>query len=104
MTKALSSHLTQPNAHLGRLIAATPPGMAFWAGTGPASITCRECAFFDHQNSYYATGGGHGGMLKPARCKKFAQLTQKLGDKISHDTRACKYFEQAEIVPPIVSK
>jgi len=64
MTDSLSLHLTQPNAELGRQIAATPSGMAFWAGTGPANTTCRECVFFDHQKSYYAKKGIGGGQSK----------------------------------------
>lgn len=64
MTDGLSAHLTQPNADLGAKIAATPSGMAFWAGTGPANTTCRECLFFDHQKSYYAKKGVGGGQSK----------------------------------------
>jgi hypothetical protein len=104
MTDNLSLHLTQPNAELGKLIAATPSGMAFWAGTGPANTTCRECMFFDHQKSYYAKKGIGGGSLNPARCKKYSALANRHGDKIEHGTRACKYFERAEVVPPITSK
>lgn len=104
MSDGLSLHFTQPDADLGAKIKATPSGMAFWAGTGPDLMTCRQCRFFDHQNSYYAKSGMRGGILKPARCKKFSLLAQRNGDKIPHDTRACKYFEQSEKIPPVVSR
>lgn len=104
MTDGLSLHLTQPNADLGQKIAQTPTGMAFWSGTGPAGSTRRECQFFDHQKSYYAKRGMSGGGLKPAQCKKYKAMTQQSGGSIPHETRACKYFELADAVPPVVSK
>ncbi|BEV47318.1 hypothetical protein CRBSH125_35010 [Afipia carboxidovorans] len=104
MSDALSSHLTQPNADLGHMIARTPSGMAFWSGTGPGNTTCRECVFFDHQHSYYAKKGIGGGSLKPAKCKKFKALAQSSGGAVPHDTRSCKYFEPAPVPPPVVSK
>lgn len=104
MTDGLSLHLTQPNPDLGKLIAATPSGMAFWSGTGPAGTTCRECIFFDHQKSYYAKKGINGGGLKPARCKKYKMLSQTNGGNVPHETRACKYFERADVAPDVVQK
>lgn len=104
MTDGLSLHLTQPNPELGKMIAATPSGMAHWAGSGPAGVTCRECIFFDHQKSYYSKKGMNGGALKPARCKKYKAMTQANGGNIPHETRACKYFSQADNVPSVVSK
>jgi len=29
-------------------VRATPPGMAFTIGSGPAGKTCHQCAFWDH--------------------------------------------------------
>ena len=104
MTDGLSLHLTQPNIDLGRKIAMTPNGMAFWADTGPGNTTCRECIFFDHQNSYYAKKGLGGGTLKPAKCKKYQHLAQKSGGNVPHETRSCKYFEPNPSPPPVVSK
>lgn len=104
MSDSLSLHLTQPNPDLEKLIAATPAGMAFWSGTGPGNTTCRECIFFDHQNSYYAKKGINGGALKPARCKKFKALAQADGGSVPHGTRSCKYFEPNPVPPPVVSK
>jgi hypothetical protein len=37
-------YLTEPNPELAALVKATPPGMAHWAGTGPAGKVCRDCA------------------------------------------------------------
>ena len=104
MSDAISSHLTQPDKGLGAMIAATHSGMAHWSGSGPEFKTCRECTFFDHGNSYYSKTGMRGGGLKPAKCKKYRAMTSQSGDNIPHATRACKYFEQADTVPPVVSR
>lgn len=104
MPSELSLHLTEPNPVLAKAVKETPSGMAFWSGTGPEHKTCRECAFFDHQKSYYAKKGMGGGMLKPAKCKKYTAMTRQSGGNIPFSTRACKYFEQADVVPPVTSK
>jgi hypothetical protein len=104
MVDALSAHLTQPDVILARAIRETPAGMAHWAGSGPDGRTCRECAAFDHQKSYYAKKGLGGGLLKPAKCRKFATMTGQSGGRIPFETRACKYFDLAEAVPPVVAK
>jgi hypothetical protein len=104
MTDVISEHLTKPNPVLASQIAATPSGMAHWAGSGPDLKTCRECVFFDHGNSYYSKTGMRGGGLKPAKCKKYRAMTQQNGGNIPHETRACKYFEQSDKVPPVVSR
>jgi hypothetical protein len=104
MDDTISAHLTQPNKELGAMISQTPSGMAHWAGSGPEFKTCRECAHFDHGNSYYSKTGMRGGCLKPAKCKKYRAMTQQNGGNIPRITRACKYFKQADVVPPVVSK
>lgn len=104
MTDAISAHLTKPNPVLSSQIAATSSGMAHWAGTGPEFKTCRECTHFDHGNSYYSKTGMRGGGLKPAKCKKYRAMTSQCGGRIPHGTSSCKYFDQAEIVPPVVSR
>lgn len=86
MTDSLFAHLTQPNADLGAKIAATPSGMAFWAGTGPANTTCRECAFFDHQKSYYAKKGIGGGQSKARSLQEVfgARQSSRRQDRAQH--------------------
>ncbi len=58
--------------------ALTPPGMAFWADTGPVGKTCRDCVHY-HQ--------------KQGRCLKYQQLMGCKGKRFRADTPSCKYFE-----------
>ena len=60
------------------------PGMAFYAGTGPAGKTCGECAF--------AFQPGKGG--KAWRCAKYIKLAMREGKAIKLTYAACKYFEE----------
>jgi hypothetical protein len=77
----------------------TYPGMAHFAGTGPKSATCRQCEHWDHGHSYYARRGKFGGLIKPARCRKFRALTNADGGRVPGDSAACRHFEQADPVP-----
>jgi hypothetical protein len=49
------------------------PGMAHFAGTGPANTECRGCAYWcpDHTK-----GSKPVGTVKGARCRKYARLMQ----------------------------
>jgi hypothetical protein len=81
----------------------TPPGMAFWAGTGPKRTTCRECEHYEF-NGYKSNRGTHrGGTLKNGKCEKYATMMEKDGSKIPFDTPSCKYFSLNKAVPPIVN-
>ena len=95
----LSDHLTAgPHDGAARH---TFPGQAHFAGTGPLLKTCRECAHWDHARAhdYRSKHGMFGGMIKPARCRKFKELTGTTGDKVPDDAAACKHFCQATVVP-----
>jgi len=92
-----SIKLTNPNPMLTQLENQTHPGMAHWGGTGPDGKSCRECGAFEHHDRRDAHG-----TLKPARCRKYSELTNgKIGKAVPFDARACKYFLQADDVPRI---
>jgi len=79
----------------------TPPGMAFWAGTGPAGRTCRECSFYQFNGYKSKKGGITGGVLKLGICNKYLSMMLRAGSKVPHETPSCKYFELNKLVPPI---
>lgn len=103
---AEEKHLTVANPNLHRQIAATHPGMAHFAGTGPDGATCRECSLWRHTKfDYHAKGGKYRGMIKPVPCNKYRQLMQgNDGAKVPHDAGACRHFERNDAPPPIVRK
>ncbi len=97
-------HLTQPDAELGERIRATPDGMAFWAGSGPAGKTCRECSHWSGGSRSAETGD-----LNDARCDQYARMTRAAllienapRYDIPHATAACKYFDAAPDAPPVI--
>lgn len=97
-TESIQDHLT--SSPVDRLARQTYPGMAHFAGTGPAPKTCRECIHFDHaQYDYHAKNGKYHGLIKPAACKKYRQMTGAAGTRIPDDAAACRHFEQHEYPP-----
>ena len=74
------------------------PGMAYFAGTGPAGKTCGHCChrgmwrvssierWDDRRQTYDAKSYRYSG------CAMFKQLTGKFGPAIARDNGACKYF------------
>ena len=56
------------------LAEATPPGMAHYAGTGPAGTSCASCQFF--LGRLRAVGIGQG-TLQPGRCRKFMMIMRR---------------------------
>jgi hypothetical protein len=96
--ESLQDHLTA--APVDTLARASFPGMAHFAATGPHGKTCRECAFFAHgPHDYRAKNGKHRGLIEPATCKKYQQITLRAGAKVPDDAAACKYFDQNEAPP-----
>lgn len=100
--------LTNPNPEVTNLAANTHPGMAHFGGTGPAGSFCIDCEFWGPVRSaasiessfdYFAKGCGHGGAIKPHRCRKFEQMTRMPAPKVPSDAMACKYFQKAEKSP-----
>jgi len=99
----ISDHLT--GAPADQLARQTYPGMAHFAATGPRGKTCRECIFWNHgPHDYRAKNGKYRGLIEPARCKKYQQLTTFEGDKIPDEAAACRYFDQNETPPDRFAK
>lgn len=79
--------LRQPG--LAEKVAATYPGQAHWAGTGPADTYCGKCVHF----------GGDG--WHPGPCRKFEKIMRagvRKGaripkHKIPASARSCRYYE-----------
>ncbi len=90
----LSDKYTQPDPELTRKARATWPGMAHFAGTGPKGRTCRECIYWDHlPYEYRSKTGRYGGLIKPARCRKYRELTREQGAPVPYHAFACRHFE-----------
>lgn len=92
-TKEIQGHLT--SAPFDKNARLTYPGQAHFAETGPSGRTCRECVFYKHSpGDYYARNGKHRGLIQPAPCRKFQQLTRSEGPAIPDHALSCKYFEE----------
>lgn len=100
---SIQDHLT--SGPVDTLARATHPGMAHFAGTGPALKTCRECIFWNHRlYDYRAKNGKWRGLILPADCNKYRQMTQRAGEKIPDYAAACKYFEENPTIPARYAK
>jgi len=70
------------------------PGMAFFAGTGPAGKTCGDCCF---RGYYRKTMRGHEEHTSRTNaCKAFSQLTGRHGPVVRREWSACKYYSPTE--------
>ena len=89
-------HLTDAGTELGRRASATPPGMAYLVGTGPAGATCGGCRFF--MGATPKSGLRKGG-LQPGRCREFIRMMMGKGYSnapvyhVPPETAACRHFE-----------
>jgi hypothetical protein len=91
-------NLTQGyRADIAQQIHQTHRGQAHFAGTGPFTAKCAECALF---NAWKRKRNAAGEIIGTARvsgaCEKYRQLTGKLGPVIPSNTAACNYFERKE--------
>lgn len=79
--------LTIVNPDLEQQVARTIPGMAHWAGSGPAGSSCGQCSYFITVSR---------GLGSSTRCNKYSQMMNgRVGaKKLPPETAACKYFEQ----------
>ena len=86
-------NLTKPNPELERMVNATIPGMAHWAGSGPPGATCGKC------KNWRSLGDDDSGKIKFNRCEKYFQLIGKVGpEPIPKGTAACRYFAPGRIL------
>jgi hypothetical protein len=98
LNEPLQKHLTE--APIDRFARASHPGMAHFAGTGPQGKTCRECVFWAHgPHDYRAKNGKYRGLIEPAKCNKYQQITTQAGAKVPDEAMSCRYFEQNEAPP-----
>lgn len=98
-------HLHEP-ASVKEAKRVTVPGMASWAGEGPAGTTCRECQEWKppERNAYFAASHDRGPTLKPTRCDKACRMmNHSMLPKIEHDQPTCKYFVRNP-TPPVILK
>jgi hypothetical protein len=84
----MTANLTAPDPDFARLVRNTPPGMAYWAGTGPHGQTCKSCAHFGEIPSETRTG-----LVHRDRCALYQKQSDgHVGPKLPPNTPACKYF------------
>ena len=94
MTLFKTDHLTQAfDAGMNAAIQNSHPGMAHFAGSGPAGKVCRECKFFASLG-HHEKRGVHGGRLKDATCRKYSALMNGEGPRVPPSASACKFFEE----------
>ena len=66
------------------------PGMAYYAGSGPAGERCSNCAFW----GYYRPNKSGTKRYKTSACLRFKELTGKHGPPIKGENSACKYWRR----------
>ncbi len=93
--------LTVIDKSIDEMQAKTPPGMAYWAGTGPTGTTCRECHFYQFNGYKSKRGGITGGTLKLGICNKYLSMMKLNGPKVPFETPSCKSFVLHSPAPPI---
>ena len=80
---------------------ATVPGMAHFAGTGPAGTTCSACAHWNHGNPL-TIRRRLDGQLRAHPCGMFKALTDADGADIPPATPSCRHFTQSGFHLPLV--
>jgi len=83
-------NLTAPNLELEKAEQRTPPGMAFWAGTGPAFMTCGKCSNYGY---WYENSKGDRRNRTKGCALYWKQMHKHAERSIPENTAACKYFE-----------
>lgn len=85
-----------------RLAVKTYVGMAHLAGSGPAGMTCRECAFWKHRGTWAKADFVSQGEPHPAVCQRYKAFTfKRRGYAVPHDALACRHLELAENSQPL---
>jgi len=108
VAKGVEEHFTVIDRVTESRRAHTHPGMAHFAGTGPARKTCRECEHWTgcgFGDGYYSGNGKHGGVIKPRSCAKYRSLMHgEVGPAVPFDALPCRHFVQNPNPPPVVEK
>ena len=77
---------------LARQIKSTVPGMAHWAGSGPADTYCSECKFFGYwKNS--ATPRADYRFQIPIGMWKISRFDRPARSDLDGNPNACRHFE-----------
>jgi hypothetical protein len=84
-------NLTESNPQLERVVDATPPGMAHWAGTGPGGTTCGDCRSYGYDPEWKFPC-----VVRPNSCRRFFQLMAYHGPALPPETPSCKHFQPRE--------
>jgi hypothetical protein len=80
------------------------PGMAFFAGTGPAGKTCGDCKLRGYSRQSSRPSWNAKAMdyvhraYRTTACQMFKKLTGIHGPTVKTDWPSCKYFEAKEKV------
>ena len=76
------------------------PGMAHFAGTGPAFTRCDACSFAEGHGRMEGAKGM--GALKPITCAKWREMMRERAGKgqpsFRHTTKSCKHFWKRPIL------
>ncbi|MBN9441129.1 hypothetical protein [Bosea sp. (in: a-proteobacteria)] len=98
----VTPHLTQ--AHSPEESAqheASVPGMAHFAGTGPAGTQCFQCSHWNRSDALSIKRCSTGFLL-PAPCGQYEKLTNLPGFKIPATQQSCRHFEPSESPPSLL--
>ena len=90
--------LANPNPELSRLVAQTPEGMMFWAGTcADPDTTCADCKHYGYTIVVHnEAGNAIDTRNHPTSCALYHKHTGRHGKSFDPKTPACKYFENRE--------
>jgi hypothetical protein len=87
-------HLTAIDPELDRLVKQTLPGMAHWAGTGPADTTCGGCKHYGYASVVRdAQGNVLHTVHKEKRCGRYWELMHRHGAELPPSTPSCRQYE-----------
>src|SRR5262245_11700756 len=79
---------------LANQINATSPGMAHWAGTGPADTWCSTCLSFGYYKNVRNTAGEViSSKFRKSACGKYHELTGKHGPDIEDNPKSCRHYK-----------
>jgi hypothetical protein len=78
---------------LANQIRATSPGMAHWAGSGPADTWCSSCWFFGYyKNTHNSAGEIITSKFRRLGCGKYHELTGRHGPDIDGNPKSCRHY------------
>lgn len=98
----LSQHMTDAGDDLNKMAPRTPPGMAYFIGTGPAQATCEGCRHFLGKARRSGIGKGE---IQPGRCREYMRMMRSKGMltapvyKLLPETAACRHWEAIPLKP-----